>query len=234
MVDLNIVIRGHIYHPNWNPVHFPCPDYKIDFRKVQQGYVKLVQQLSTKYSVQTYFSTYDISKVSGHTKILNQFSTYKDCLISPFENSDQFTTVLKAITELKPKLTLFIRSDIFITDEFINIILQKQPNEIQEHVHLLSLEYAPHENLKIGDNAIDVIQIVPKHLLSKFKDYIEQIDREDKEKYKQIIHKLPNNFKFPCNHAHDLHKYVTCKMLYKKEDCKSTYDCGKLFTIYRG
>lgn len=157
MQKANLIIRGFLFKKG-RVQGCNCDgwwEYDINFLYVMPGYLRLIDRLSQKYELSVYFSSYDTTP-SKMLECLSQMITIKEMIISPEENSHQFTTMYNALEKCSRDLTFIIRSDL--------IIKEKMTSAICNFDYSLDAIYAfAHENSEggiIDDNVIDVFHAV--------------------------------------------------------------------------
>jgi hypothetical protein len=205
--NLNIIIRGFLYREYWTPLSIRkiyVKNYTIDFLKCAEGYKKLISKLNDKYNITLYFTTYDTTPSEILDTIKQEFNP-KDIFISEEKNSSQFTTSKTILSELlnNEALTLLIRSDIIITEKFINSIYEYDFNN--DFLYVLCMEYG-------RNKVIDVVHIFPQTKKEAVLDYLS-------------TPKL--------KHAHNIHKKIkTQTIVPASSNCQNTDYCHELFKIY--
>ena len=134
MKDLDIIIRGFLYKENWSPLsrYRGKLNYTINFLNVKSFYLNLLKELSKKYSISLYFSTYDTTPSNISETLLKEFSQYNTrFLFSPEPKSTQFTTTIKALKYLSTNGNnkLLIRGDLIIKKELIELLKNSKFNK---------------------------------------------------------------------------------------------------------
>ena len=156
MDKANLIIRGFLFKKDrvqgcgaegwWN--------YDINFFYVMPAYLRLIKSLSKKYELSVYFSSYDTTP-SKMLECLSEMITIKEIIISPEENSCQFTTMHSALKECSRDLTFIIRSDLIMREKMVTAICDFK-------YKLNSIYVFCHENSEggvIDDNVIDVFHV---------------------------------------------------------------------------
>lgn len=208
--NIDLIIRGFLYRPNWTPISTRKtrhPLYTIDFLKCYDRYMLLIEKLSLKYNINLYFTTYD-STPNNHIKTIQSLMNPVDIFISPEKESTQFTTTKTALN--KPILNnhnikMLIRSDILLTDYFINLIFEH--NFSENILYVLCKERNPR------DRVIDVFHVF-------YGD--------------ELLPKVQKYFSIPRRDAHRIHKEIYTKVLSinEKHNCRSTEVCTEFYSIY--
>ena len=211
--SINLVIRGFLYRENWTPIsarRTRIKNYTIDFFECADGYKKLIESLSKKYEVNLYFTSYDTTPQSVINKINDDFKP-KAIFISPEKNSYQFTTSCTALKQPEigsfDGMTILIRSDLFITNRFIDLICNTEYEENKEQLYVLCKE----RNAR--DKVIDVVQIFPKIVSNKLLEYM-------------------SNKKLAGIDLHKVHKTIYTKLLIiSHHNCSATFKCHDFFSL---
>jgi len=203
MKTFNIILRGFLYKENWTPLSSRRRDgsYTIDFTKNYQGYKQLFLKLCDRYNVKIFFSTYDTTPQDIIYNIKKDFYP-ENVFLSPEKKSSQFTTAIKAIKEINDHsdLTLLIRSDLYITSDFIDFICNY--NYIGNNVdptatmplYLLNKE-------KNGKKSIDVLHIISKNIIAK--DFLNYISKKGLRNTHYIHQKINSCFMYQNTNSND-------------------------------
>lgn len=229
MNKLNLVIRGFLYKENRIPFHrsswWP---YTIDFSKVRSGYERLIKALSEKYDVDVYFSTYD-STPYDFLDSLKDFPRFKSFVFSEEKSSVQFTTASAALSAIPKELTLLIRSDLIMTEEFIYEICNKNYAE--------SCVYAFSRNSDLRgrayDNIYDLIHIISK---DKIDDFVScKVDTYGTLDQCIDLHHIHHFLKVDYIIEHDCFLFPLKKLAPDgvPEDSSNSY-CSRFWKVYRG
>jgi hypothetical protein len=210
--SINLIIRGFLYKENWTPISGRknrISNYTIDFFEYAEGYKKLIKALSIKYEVNLYFTSYDTTPQSVISKINNDFEP-KGIFISPEKDSYQFTTSCTALNQPEIKsfdgMTILIRSDLFITDRFIDLICNTEYEENKDQLYVLCKE----RNER--DKVIDIVQIFPKIVTNKLLQYMSNVNLAGVD-------------------LHKVHKTIYTKVLIVQHNCFSTCQCNDFYSL---
>ena len=180
--------------------------FNLNFLEVINQYRHLIESLQQKYNLDTVVSTYDTTP----KEILEEISEsklFKDIIISPEEDSYQWTTTIKAIEDLKEEYDWFIvlRNDLKnITDLFIQTV--KECKYDPKYIYaLIEMDHA-------GTDVVDVLQAIPKKRIGDYLEYINDIK---------------------CYTAGDMNKKISdvSTMAHKRKSCHNNENCKDFFTI---
>lgn len=207
--NIDIIIRGFVYRPNWVPLSTRrrwFRNYTIDFLNCSEQYKILIDKLKNKYNINLYFTTYDTTPIEYIENIKEKFMP-KQIFISKEYKSSQFTTTATALRSEEIKSSenflLLIRSDLYMSDKFINIISDFNYND--DILYVLCKE----KNKR--DRVIDVLHGFSQSVKEKFYRYIS----------------IPN-----LKHAHKIHKNIFTLSLSVDHSCKSTDLCREFYSVY--
>jgi len=208
MSTLNFIIRGFLYKENWRPLSTRNKkgSYTINFIKCHKGYSILFNRLAEKFNAKLYFSTYSSTPDFMLNYIRNNFSS-ASISFSDEARSSQFTTSINILNKIKndnkiSDYTIVIRSDLILTENFINLILSS--NFDNDRLSILCKE------ANSRDRSVDIIHIVPK---MKYDEFLKFISRQPRD-------------------AHRIHKHILTKSIITQHNCVAVKQCGEFFKIY--
>jgi hypothetical protein len=242
MQKLNFVIRGFLYKEDRMPFYRKAwGSYVIDFNKVRPYYEDLVCQLSNLYDVDVYFSTYS-STPGDMLDSLKDFPNFKSVLLTEESGSFQFTTASSALKQIKKNLTLLIRSDLIMAEEFIDRIVNKQYGKNCIYAFTAFSDSAN----RFKDNICDIIHVIPDNKITDF--ITEKITSDNPacrtSMYSDFICTLEE-----CVHLHQLHWNFDVDFIidhdqnmrpleklapYGVSEERSSAYCSRFWKIYRG
>jgi predicted SAM-dependent methyltransferase len=226
---LNLIIRGYLYKENRIPFHgslwWP---YTIDFSQVRVHYENLVKKLSKKYDVDVYFATY-YSTPSEVLESLKDFPLLKDILLIDEKDSLQFSTAHFALSELSKKLTILIRSDLIMEEDFVSYICNHSYDD--ECVYVFSR--SSDARGRAYDNVYDLVHVVHENKIDSFIN--DKIDRYGKLDECIDLHHIHNylDVQYIVEHGYNLLPLIKLAPEGVPEDCSNAY-CSRFWKIYRG
>lgn len=229
MEKLNVVIRGFLYKEDRLPFHKFCWwPYTIDFAQVRIYYERLVEKLSKNYDVDVYFATYD-STPSKVLESLKDFPMLKDVVLAEEKDSLQFTTASFALNKLPKELTLLIRSDLIMEQDFVYYLCNKSYNN--ECVYVFSK--CTDARGKAYNNVYDLVHVIHKNKIDSFVN--NQIDTYGKLDECIDLHHIHNYLDVQYIIDHDYNFFPLIKLAPDgvSEDCSNSY-CSRFWKIYRG
>jgi hypothetical protein len=211
--NIDLIIRGFLYRTNWTPISTRRrrnPLYTVDFLKCYDRYMLLIEKLRVLYNVNLYFTTYD-STPDNHIRAIQNLMNPVDIFISPEKKSSQFTTTKTALSKLilnnynNDNIKMLIRSDILVTDYFIDLVCK--------HNFIKNILYVLCKEKNKGDKVIDVFHVFyGDELLPKVQEY----------------------FSTTRIHAHHIHKkiYTHTLSINGAHNCQNTELCKEFYSIY--
>lgn len=139
MDNLDVIVRGFLYKENWVPIsnHRKGLKYTIDFLNIMESYKTLLEELSKKYNISLYFSTYETLPKKKRKSIEKEFVDYSPTFfLSEEKGSTQFTTPIHALKKLSQNGNnkLLIRGDLIITEKLIGVLIDAK---ITDNVRVL-------------------------------------------------------------------------------------------------
>ena len=228
---LYLIIRGYLYNPKRKDIHRNEPA-GVNFMKNYKSYLKLVNLLQQKYDLKLYFSSYDSTPKEIIDFIKSKFDS-ANFLFTSNNQSNQWTTLISALQELntyKPELTMTLRSDMILTNKFIERMVDF--NYIDNHLYILCREgisYQKHikkYSIAYG-NTIDAFHCFNNNIFDKFLKYVIYVC--DPKNYIKTV-KFPNGSP---PHLHKIHKAILSQSIIENplEPCWSVRNCHEYFTI---
>jgi len=168
--NFNIIIRGFSYKENWIPLstrRHKTERYTINIIDNIHRFEKLITNLSKKYNVTTYLSTYNTTPKKILDEACDRLKIDK-VILSEEKNSKQFTTAIRSLEEIQLSgLTLLIRADLIKKDKLIELISNYDFD--YEHIYALCLE-------KNGSKISDFFHIIPDKKIPEVKNFLKNLD----------------------------------------------------------
>lgn len=229
MEKLNVVIRGFLYKEDRLPFHKFCWwPYTIDFAQVRIYYERLVKKLSKNYDVDVYFATYD-STPSKVLESLKDFPMLKDIVLTGEKDSLQFTTASFALNKLPKELTLLIRSDLIMEEDFMSYLCNRSYNN--ECVYAFC-KFTDARG-KAYDNVYDLVHVIHKNKIDSFVN--DEVDTYGKLNECIDLHHIHNYLDVEYILDHDYNFFSLIKLAPDgvPEDRSNSY-CSRFWKIYRG